>query len=225
MNNIIPASRLGELLAAKTGADVDTCTKFVKEYFGLIEATLSTGEDVTIKGIGTFKLTGNDVEPVVYDVDKTLAATVNSPFDAFSAIELEDNELTEPTAEAEPQPEAETEAETETTEEVTTEVTTEADATTESKEAPTEDVAEEQAEDTPQPITKDRDDEAEYYEHLSQQQAQIFPKGWAAFWMILAFVLGLLLGTALGYFGYKEINKYLANMPETVEVIYDENAE
>ncbi len=223
MNNIIPASRLGELLAVKTGADVDTCTKFVKEYFGLIEATLSTGEDVTIKGIGTFMLTGDDVDPVVYVVDKDLAATVNAPFDAFSAIELADNEMSEPIAEPEAQPEPAPAAETaapEAAEEPQNDETITIDEIPEPAPKP-EPAAE--AETVAEIDETEAEDAEDTYERHVVYHTQIFPKGWAAFWMVMAFVLGLFLGTALGYFGYKEINKRLANMPETVIVSSDDS--
>lgn len=212
MNNIIPASRLGELLAAKTGADVEICTKFVKEYFGLIEATLATGEDVTIKGIGTFKLTGDDVEPVVYVVDKELAATVNAPFDAFTPVELADNELPEANEEPEPEPIAEAIPQVAVEEQPGVEaIVVEENAEPEEEAVEAEAEAEEDA--AVEPDVEAEEGEEAYYE----PHTQVLPRGWAAFWMVIAFVLGLLLGVAGGYFGYKEINKYLANMPETVQ--------
>jgi nucleoid-associated protein YgaU len=233
MNNIIPVSRLGELLAAKTGADVEACTKFVKEYFGLIEATLAAGEDVTIKGIGTFKLTGDDAEPVIYQVDADLASTVNAPFEAFSAFELTDDELTdapepsekpseepseeaseeaiaEPTEPVEPtEPEIEPEPEVSEPEPV---VEPELVAEPEPKPAP---VVEAVHNEILEPVEEPESEEtSDSYEPIEQTENSL-PRGLRVFWFVIVFVLGLLLGLAGGYFGHNYINSAITGVPQT----------
>jgi hypothetical protein len=230
MNNIIPVSRLGELLAAKTGADVDACTKFVKEYFGLIEATLAAGEDVTIKGIGTFRLTGNDEEPVVYEPDADLAATVNAPFEAFDAVDLNDTEFSEniPTpivetqgAEAEPEVEAEVEP-----------VAIEEQKAVEEPEIIEEPEAEPEVEAEAEPeaeLEPEAEPERHHHHHhsshryYSSRRNNDYPRGLAIFWMVITFILGLFLGLAVGYFGYRYINKYMTGSVVYEETIYEDD--
>ena len=91
MNNIIPASRLSELLAAATGNAESGA--FVKEFFGAISEALIKGEDVTVKGLGTFRLTGNPDKPVDFEQAAEFKAAVNSPFEAFEAMEVDQDEI------------------------------------------------------------------------------------------------------------------------------------
>lgn len=274
MNNIIPASRLGELLAAKTGEDVDACTKFVKEYFGLIEATLSVGENVTIKDIGTFKLTGDESNPVVYVVDSNLAATVNAPFEAFSAVELSDSEFNDspateqvsepvPEPDKEPEPAPVKEPEPEPTPVQEPEVKPEPEPTPEPKSEPKsepnpivvpiaeiitepeptpEPTPEPQPiqEPEPQPISEPEPEpepevepEPTYAERATRhrhhssrsRRSSNFPKGLFIFWVVIFFVLGILLGLAAGYFGYRQINQYITGAPIPIEASYDTDDE
>jgi nucleoid-associated protein YgaU len=228
MNNIIPVSRLGELLSAKTGADVDVCTKFVKEYFGLIEATLAAGEDVSIKGVGTFKLTGDDEQPVIYVVDEALAATVNAPFEAFSAYELADDELTDEQdeqsdlsddkisvedtpLEEEPKPQIKTVPEPE-------EEVQEAESKVIATEPITSDVVEQKEEEIIAPtVEEEPETQEEPTEPETYEEGSSFPRGLTVFWMIIVFILGVLLGLAGGYFGHNKINEIIAGTTEQIE--------
>lgn len=105
MNNKITFPRLATLLADKSGRSKRFSEDFLREFFTLISENLEAGESVKVKGLGTFRLSA--VEPrksvdvttglpmeisghtkVSFTPAKELAETVNSPFEAFSAIEI-----------------------------------------------------------------------------------------------------------------------------------------
>lgn len=107
MENKITASGLAAMLALATGKQKELCENFVSELFVIVNEELSKGENVRIKGFGTFKLveveprksvnvvTGEDYEipghtKVVFVMAKELAALVNEPFGAFEAVEIAD---------------------------------------------------------------------------------------------------------------------------------------
>lgn len=100
-------SGLAAMLALSTGQPGELCEEFLKELFGIVGEELEKGENVRIKGLGTFKLveveprksvdisTGEDNEipahkRVVFVATKELAAMVNAPFEAFEAVEISD---------------------------------------------------------------------------------------------------------------------------------------
>lgn len=108
MNNKITFPRLATLLADRSGRSKRFSEDFLREFFSLISERLEAGESVKIKGLGTFKLskvearksvdvtTGEPMEisghsKVVFLPAKELAAAVNSPFEAFTAIEISDD--------------------------------------------------------------------------------------------------------------------------------------
>lgn len=88
MNDIIAASRLAEKLAVTANINVDEANTFIRLYFDTIRDTLSIGEDVTITGLGTFRLTGDAAEPLLFEPSQTLTAVVNAPFESFSPVEI-----------------------------------------------------------------------------------------------------------------------------------------
>ena len=108
MNDKITFPRLSALLADKSGRSKRFSEDFLREFFALISETLETGESVKVKGLGTFRLarveprksvdvtTGQPMEisghsKVVFIPAKELADAVNAPFEAFTAIEIEDD--------------------------------------------------------------------------------------------------------------------------------------
>lgn len=108
MNNKITFPRLATMLADRSGRSKRFSEDFLREFFALISETLEAREIVKIKGLGTFRLTR--VEPrrsvdvttgepmeisghtkVVFIPSKELAESVNAPFEAFTAIEIEND--------------------------------------------------------------------------------------------------------------------------------------
>lgn len=107
MDKKIPTSELAAMLALATGKQKELCEKFVSQLFSVVDEELTKGENVRIKGFGTFKLveveprksvnvvTGEDYEipghtKVIFVMSKELAAIVNAPFEAFEAVEIAD---------------------------------------------------------------------------------------------------------------------------------------
>lgn len=108
MNNKITFPRLATLIADNSGRSKRFSEDFLREFFSLISESLESGESVKIKGLGTFRLsrvearksidvtTGQPMEilghsKVVFVPAKELADTVNSPFEAFTTIEIGDD--------------------------------------------------------------------------------------------------------------------------------------
>ena len=121
MNETITLPKLISFVAQATDCTPAEARKFVHDFFALIEQTLSEGEMVTIKGVGTFARTDNPAAPVKFQADDELAAAVNEPFSAFQAVELNDGvtedmlqeqqqaPAAEPASHPEPEPEEEPE--------------------------------------------------------------------------------------------------------------------
>lgn len=108
MNNRITFPKLASLLADKSGRSKRFSEDFLREFFALISEQLEAGENVKVKGLGTFRLlrvearksvdvtTGQPMEisghsKVVFTPAKELAEAVNAPFEAFSPIEIGDS--------------------------------------------------------------------------------------------------------------------------------------
>ncbi len=107
MENKITVSGLAAMIALATGRPGELCERFLEEFFSIVGDELAKGENVRIKGLGTFKIvevearksvevaTGADIEipahkRVVFVAAKELAQRVNSPFEAFEAVEVSD---------------------------------------------------------------------------------------------------------------------------------------
>ena len=107
MDNKITTSGLAAMLALATGKQKELCENFVSILFAIVEEELTKGENIRIKGFGTFKLvdveprksvnvvTGEDYEipghtKVIFVMAKELASLVNAPFDAFETVEIAD---------------------------------------------------------------------------------------------------------------------------------------
>lgn len=122
MENKITLPRLAAMMAEATGKPRRLCEDFLRELFALSAESLSAGENVKIKGFGTFKLspvdarksvnvaTGDDIrlEPhmkITFIASKELAASVNAPFEMFESMEVADNfSISDDTASAQPEP-------------------------------------------------------------------------------------------------------------------------
>lgn len=108
MNEKITLPTLVSLLAEKTGKQKKQCEDFLREFFNTLVDALSEGENVRVKGLGTFKIvsvearksvnvnTGEQMEipshrKIVFVPAKELAEEVNAPFAMFESIELPEN--------------------------------------------------------------------------------------------------------------------------------------
>lgn len=107
MNQKVTLPKASRLMSEATGISVRQCEDFLKALADVVTESLSEGEQVRIKGLGTFRLT--NVEPrrsvdvtsgepteiaghtkVVFVPCKEMAAEVNSPFGFFEAVELDE---------------------------------------------------------------------------------------------------------------------------------------
>lgn len=108
MNQKITLPRLASILSEHTGLKSGECGDFVRELFAVVCDSLQKGENVKIKGFGTFKLlvveprksvdvtTGEDIEipshtKISFVPAKELAALVNDPFEMFETVEISDD--------------------------------------------------------------------------------------------------------------------------------------
>lgn len=105
MNNKITISSLATLLSLKSGEPKKTCESFLREFFTIITDQIAAGDNVKVKGFGTFKVisvsnrksvdvnTGEEIEipghkKIVFVPAKELAEEVNAPFSAFESVEV-----------------------------------------------------------------------------------------------------------------------------------------
>lgn len=105
MNEKIALPSLVALLAVQTGKPKKQCEDFLRVFFNTIVETLSEGENIKIKGVGTFKVvtvesrksvnvnTGEQIEipshnKIVFVPAKELAEEVNAPFAMFDSVEI-----------------------------------------------------------------------------------------------------------------------------------------
>ena len=120
MNAKITFVELVELMAKATSTNKRVCELFLKDLFAVVSKTLIDGDSVTIKGVGTFKITR--VKPrksvnvntgaemtvagynkVSFTPDKALAEAVNQPFAQFETVILDDAVTDEKLAEIDEQ--------------------------------------------------------------------------------------------------------------------------
>lgn len=91
MNAIINLQQLSAQISALTGASNSTAELFIKELFVTISDALSKGESVSIKGLGTFRVSEYPEKTVLFAPDNDLAESINLPFSCFEAVELQDD--------------------------------------------------------------------------------------------------------------------------------------
>ncbi len=108
MNNRITFPELVRLVAEAAHTSQRVSELFLKELFATIQQTLLQGEDVTVKGLGTFKVvkssarrsvdvnSGDTIDlpeasRISFTPDKQLAQAVNAPFAHFETIILDDD--------------------------------------------------------------------------------------------------------------------------------------
>lgn len=91
MNDIITIKKLAEEIASLTGTDIATAESFLNEFFATVEDALAAGESVKIKSIGSFSRGGSADEPVIFTPEKEFIEAVNTPFEMFSAVDIDDS--------------------------------------------------------------------------------------------------------------------------------------
>jgi len=97
MNKIVNLSQLITSLAEITESDTNTARRFLHELFALIETELISGNEVTVKGIGTFRriddadLSDSNMPGVGFIPADVIADAINAPFSMFEPVELADN--------------------------------------------------------------------------------------------------------------------------------------
>lgn len=91
MNDIITIKKLAEEIASMTGTDIATAESFLNEFFATVEDALAAGESIKIKGIGSFSRGDSADEPVVFTPEKEFIESVNTPFEMFSAVDIDDS--------------------------------------------------------------------------------------------------------------------------------------
>ena len=120
MNSKITLVELARLMAQATSSTSRVCELFLRELFATVSQALIDGENVKIKGIGTFKVTpvkprksvnvttGDPMEikgynKVSFTPDKKLAEALNQPFAQFETVFLNDEVSDEKLAEIDAQ--------------------------------------------------------------------------------------------------------------------------
>lgn len=107
MNAKITLVELAKLMAEATSSTPRVCELFLKDLFATVSQALIDGENVKIKGVGTFKVTKvkahksadahtgkaknvSGYAKVTFTPDKALAEAVNQPFAQFESVILDD---------------------------------------------------------------------------------------------------------------------------------------
>ena len=108
MEDKVTIGSLGAGMSRATGKSKKLSEDFLREFFRLASEVLESGEQLRIKGFGTFKIvevearigvnvnSGEKQEieaykKVSFAPAKELAAAINSPFEEFESIELDDD--------------------------------------------------------------------------------------------------------------------------------------
>ncbi|MDD7603521.1 MAG: hypothetical protein SPJ71_05480 [Candidatus Limisoma sp.] len=87
-NEVVVFADLVALLAKSTGTTEALCDSFLRELLALGVEKLTSGNDFLVKGLGTFRLICGEV---VFEIDNSFADELNSAFDCFEPIELDDD--------------------------------------------------------------------------------------------------------------------------------------
>lgn len=273
MNNTIAASHLAEMLARRTGISVDEASAFIGEYFNVVRSGILSGEEMHLKGLGTFRATGNASSPVEFVPDPALTAKVNAPFAAFSPFVLESADeaailVDMPETPLEEEPKAEepkeetplaevpTEAEKPEPETVVSDPEPEPEAVKEQEPEPEvvvpepvvisapepvkgpepvrepepEPVREPEPVNEPEPEPANESEDSRVIEidrEPAYNQAQAAPQiiacpagyhnsGMKAFWFIIAFALGIIIGFGAGYYFHGSLRLSISNVNDAV---------
>lgn len=158
MNDIITIKKLAEEIASMTGTDIATAESFLNEFFATVEDALAAGESVKIKGIGSFSRGDSADEPVVFTPEKEFVEAVNTPFEMFSAVDIDDSIRNEDLADDEDANEG---VEEDVAEEIIVEATADEEETTEIDETDEVDEITEAADDAEAADNSDNSDDSD----------------------------------------------------------------
>lgn len=214
MNNTVTLSQLITRLAKVADTDTNTARRFLRSFFMSLEDSLAAGEEVTIKGIGTFRRSTDTTfgasSGVAFIPDRELANEINAPFEMFEPVELADGADFSEVPDELPTSEPETETETEPEPIVAPELIEEPVVTEPQPEAKPEEEKEEETEREIQPYTptpssyeyedSEEDDTPTY---IPQQKKN--PKIWL--WVVIIIAVGAIGGfiAASLLFDYEEV--------------------
>ncbi|MBP5561067.1 MAG: HU family DNA-binding protein [Muribaculaceae bacterium] len=107
MNNKITFPELVDLVAQKANTSKRMSEVFLKEFFATISSAMIEGDSVKVKGLGTFKVTAvkerstrsvndggiitiPDHKKITFVPDPAMARTINTPFEHFEVVTLDD---------------------------------------------------------------------------------------------------------------------------------------
>ena len=215
MNDIITIKKLAEEIASLTGTDIATAESFLNEFFATVEDALAAGESVKIKSIGSFSRGDSADEPVVFTPEKEFIEAVNTPFEMFSAVDIDDSISDEDLADDEDANEG---VEEDVAEEIIVEATADEEETTEIDETDEVDEITEAADDAEAADNSDNSDDSDLsdesdapdsYDSSDSYETPDDTPGKKPF--IYGLIIGLVVGFACGwisssYFSKKDIS-------------------
>lgn len=88
MNSIVPLNSLVARLALNQNLSEEEARRFVTQFFTIVEHTLAEGQNVTIKGLGTFEVINRTA---TFTPDPAFASAANAPFEMFTPVILADD--------------------------------------------------------------------------------------------------------------------------------------
>jgi len=204
MNNTVTLPQLISLLAAEAGCTPSEARKYLHDLFAAVEDALARGESYSIAGVGEFAPGFESERPVLFRPDEALAAALNEPFSAFTAMELPPDLPTEalddtPIQQPEPepqQPEPEPEAEPQQPE---PETEPEPVPAPEPKAEP-----EQPEEETDGEEDADNENTGEYPPAVAAHA----PRHSTAMWLTIGILIGLIAGLVAGYLAGTAVGRY-----------------
>lgn len=92
MNQKVPFHELSARIAKATGISEESAELFVKNFFEILSEALVNEENVKIKGIGSFTISGSGNDRTIDFVpDKEITDVINAPFSMFDPVILNDS--------------------------------------------------------------------------------------------------------------------------------------
>ena len=223
MNDILALPRLAELVAALVPCQHEESEKFIKAFFAHIEDALAVSDEVTINGLGTFIRNSDPDNPVVFKPSVSISEALNQPFEMFEPVAVGDADFTPDTETDEKEYSDIDPVELIANKDIDDEepsadqnetLNVEPDFNSDNSDTdvtniiitPENEIIEidlpEDSTPIPSPAFADEPD-ADYVSE-TVKRPKIAP------WLILTFVLGLLSGALMSYFGHDKINALLA---------------